>query len=285
MKEFKELILTLFKGSEERFKNPFFRAFLTSWVIFNWKPIAYFVFEKISVKEKITEITTNYSGVSNILLYPLISALFYYLAFPFITLFFDFLRKYPIKTKKENNKERQKDDLKNENEITLEKAKNEENERIFKERNEHNNLINELNQKIEKEQDEHRNTKEKYNQEIELLKNENKKLEEIRAANFTESIERKKALEAHIQQLNEAILNYEDTLQLKQTEYQNIEIEKKKLETEISTMKTNARLTDLLLDGKDEEFKQLEEKNRNLEYDLQEAIKANIDKSNRETNK
>ncbi len=280
MKEFKELILTLFKGSEERFKNPFFRAFITSWVIFNWKPISYFVFEKVSAKEKITEITNNYTDINHILLYPLTSALFYYLAFPFITIFFDYLRKYPVTKKKETITERKKEDLKHENKITLQKAENEENEKIFKERHEHNNLINELNQKIEKTQDDHRNTKEKYNQEIELLKNENKKLEEIRAINFKESIERKNSLEAHIQQLNDEINNSEKTLKDAQSEYHKIEIEKKKLETEISTMKTNEKLTDLLLDGKDEELKKLEEKNRNLEYDLQEAIKANNDKPN-----
>ena len=55
----KEFLQTIFKTSEERIKNPIIGSFFTSWLIFNWKPILFFIFTNKTVEEKIIYIENN----------------------------------------------------------------------------------------------------------------------------------------------------------------------------------------------------------------------------------
>ena len=144
----KEFILTLFKGSEERFKNPFFRAFITSWILFNWKPILYIVFEKVTAEEKINKISSDYSDACHVILYPLASSLFYYLAFPYITVWFDKRRKKALSDKKIIITDRKKDDINHQIEIAVKEIEFEEEKTKFRERHTHNNIVEDLQKKI-----------------------------------------------------------------------------------------------------------------------------------------
>jgi hypothetical protein len=49
----KEFLQSIFKSTQERIKNPFVGAFMTSWVLFNWKPILFLVFSVTSIEYKI----------------------------------------------------------------------------------------------------------------------------------------------------------------------------------------------------------------------------------------
>ncbi len=52
----KEFLQSIFKTTEERVKNPFIGAFMASWVVFNWKPLAFFIFAGKKIEEKINYI-------------------------------------------------------------------------------------------------------------------------------------------------------------------------------------------------------------------------------------
>jgi DNA-binding CsgD family transcriptional regulator len=200
MKEFKELILTLFKGSEERFKNPFFRAFFTSWVIFNWKAIAFFIFSKLPISNKIELIDSKYSPWYLLWLFPLLSALFYYLFFPTITVWFDKLRVKAIKEKKEIITERKKDDIDNQITISIKEISLEQEKTKFREQHTHNIIVEDLQNKIRS-----------YEEQIDAITQRNE--------NQTQRLENE-ILEAEKinKKMNEEFINLKNKLKLKESE-------------------------------------------------------------------
>lgn len=68
----------------QKMKNPFTSTFIFSWIVFNWKPIAFFVFSKVDVLSKISLINSNYSDFSHVLLYPFITAFVIFVSIPYI---------------------------------------------------------------------------------------------------------------------------------------------------------------------------------------------------------
>lgn len=77
-------LISLIEAYKERIRNPLISSFLLSWMIFNWKIVSVYFFSDIPMVEKIQLIELKYSNLLNILVFPLLSAIFYILILPFI---------------------------------------------------------------------------------------------------------------------------------------------------------------------------------------------------------
>jgi len=78
----------IFKTANDRLKSPFLSSFIFSWIAFNWKAIFVAIAGDENVYTRIDCIESDYIDCYSAFLYPLLVALFYTLAFPFITVFF-----------------------------------------------------------------------------------------------------------------------------------------------------------------------------------------------------
>lgn len=159
----KELLQSIFKTAEERIKNPFIGAFFSSWIIFNWKPVFLMIFSSKNIEEKITFIDENFTSTSNLLIFPLITAVFYVLILPYLSLLFDILLKYSLLKRNDILVNKQKQNIENQKRLAIEEIKLEEAKTDFRERNTHNKLVeelqkrnNELNNEIQREKEQNR---------------------------------------------------------------------------------------------------------------------------------
>jgi hypothetical protein len=91
MKKITELLEILFSTAKQRIKSPFFGSFIFSWLIFNWKPIFYFLFSDEKISMKIEKIENSFEFIQNSLLYPLFLSFIYVLVFPYINQFIHWL--------------------------------------------------------------------------------------------------------------------------------------------------------------------------------------------------
>lgn len=60
---------------EQKFRSPLTVNFAFSWLAFNWKPLAFFVFSNVDIVCKITYITEQYSNAMQVFFYPLAVAI------------------------------------------------------------------------------------------------------------------------------------------------------------------------------------------------------------------
>lgn len=144
----KEFLQSLFKSTEERIKNPFIGAFITSWVIFNWKSILYIIFADNKIEDRIEFIMKHYSNVWNCLWLPLFSAVFYIVVLPYVSFIFEFFVKFSHKWRNKVSLDARAEALELQvgiarNEITLEEKKTE-----FRERNSHNQMVENLQNQV-----------------------------------------------------------------------------------------------------------------------------------------
>lgn len=110
----KSLIDYFTSNTRERMNNKFIYSFVVSWLIFNFKGIAYFIFANVKIDEKLKTITDEYICDGWSWVAPLLFALFYVLALPYIQNGIDML------TAKSN---KIRVDLSNEKEIGILKQK------------------------------------------------------------------------------------------------------------------------------------------------------------------
>lgn len=144
----KEIIQSIFKSTEERIKNPFVGAFITSWLLFNWKPILFLFLSLKNIEDKIIYIETSFSKLSFVLWYPLLSCTSYILILPYLNLIFDELLKFSSSKRNVININRQKQIIENQKQLAIEEIKLEEAKSEFRERNTHNKLVEDLQKKI-----------------------------------------------------------------------------------------------------------------------------------------
>lgn len=168
----KEFLQSIFKTTEERMKNPFIGAFMTSWILFNWKPILFTFSSSKIMEEKIKYIEDNFTGVSHILYYPLIAAVFYVLILPYISLLFDILLKYSLLKRNEIVVSKQKQNIENQKQLAIEEIKLEEAKTDFRERNTHNKLVEDLQKRNKDLESEIMNEKELNREMVDELKSE-----------------------------------------------------------------------------------------------------------------
>lgn len=55
----KELLQSILSSVNERIKNPFVSAFITSWIIFNWQPIFLMILSIKNIEEKLKQFPQN----------------------------------------------------------------------------------------------------------------------------------------------------------------------------------------------------------------------------------
>lgn len=109
----------------DRIKNPFTGAFITSWIVFNWKPLVFFIFSSDKIATKIHFIETTYSNIWHLLFYPLASTFIFLFLVPYINL----INEWFVKKSKIDREKRLHDDqillIKRETEIEEKKAEKE----------------------------------------------------------------------------------------------------------------------------------------------------------------
>jgi hypothetical protein len=98
----KDIIMSIFKTSEERLKNPFIGTFILSFIALNWKPISVFLLSNQKIEERVIYVTDNYSNIFNILLYPLLISIFYLVVIPYIMWLFENLTFKSFKERNQN---------------------------------------------------------------------------------------------------------------------------------------------------------------------------------------
>jgi flagellar biosynthesis GTPase FlhF len=140
----KELLQSIFSSANERIKNPFISAFITSWIIFNWQPIFLMIFSSKNIEEKIKLISTDYNNIEHLLFYPLISTIFYVLILPYINLLFEIILEFSKSKRNNIQMNSQRLIISNKQILAIEEIKFEEAKTEYRERNSHNKMIEDL---------------------------------------------------------------------------------------------------------------------------------------------
>jgi hypothetical protein len=209
----KELFKSFLKTTEERIKNPFIGSFITSWILFNWKPILYLIFSSKDIEQKILYIETTFTIIWCLLIFPLLSAIFYVLILPYLNLLFDWLLRYSSLKKNISLIDKQKQIIQNQKELAIEEIKLEEAKTEFRERKTHNKLLEDLQLKntINEELLElEKNTNQKI---IEELKRELKKREDMTLAELKNSEKRYNQSRMEMNTLNDKLFEKDNELQ------------------------------------------------------------------------
>lgn len=210
----KEFLQSIFKTTEERIKNPFIGAFMTSWVLFNWKPILFVIFSSKNIEEKIKFIDENFVVINHLLWYPLIAAIFYVLILPYISLLFDILLKYSLLKRNDIVISKQKQNIENQKQLAIEEIKLEEAKTDFRERNSHNKLVEDL-QKINKDlESEIQNEKELNRRMVEELKSELNDRERMINDELRQFEKRYSDSRKEISELNSKLFKKDEEIQL-----------------------------------------------------------------------
>ena len=154
---------------KQRLKNPLISAFIVSWVIVNWKPLAVLIYYKKGILEKISTVTM-YSEDWSLWLYPLICSIFYTVFLPMIMVGIDKATNWAIILRKVKRSDIIQAELKNElnllelkNKIERSKADNQNLEEL-------NNKISTLESDLKQETELRKQKIEEYNKIKEDLK-------------------------------------------------------------------------------------------------------------------
>lgn len=174
---FSDLVKDIIDTSRERIKNPFTGAFIIAFLIYNRKPILYFLLSYDTVENRIDVLTEDYSLDYTSFGIPLLIAVGYLILIPIINLGISWLLTKPKKKAVEISYEEKNDKAGKERELQNKIAGNEEienlNKRIENLTKENSNLQNTINNLEER-----NNTQtNKLNSMIEELNNEIQKSE------------------------------------------------------------------------------------------------------------
>jgi hypothetical protein len=120
MKKITELLETLFATANQRIKSPFFGSFIFSWLIFNWKPIFYFLFSDDKIKDRIILIETQYEDLGNLTYKPLVLSLIYVVIFPYVNQFIHWLTTKAEYSKRIEHHKLKKEQIENSQELAEE---------------------------------------------------------------------------------------------------------------------------------------------------------------------
>lgn len=209
----KEFLQNIFKSTEERIKNPFIGAFITSWILFNWKPILFTFFSSKIIEEKINFIDENFVATNHILWYPLFAAIFYVLILPYISLLFDILLKYSLLKRNDIVVSKQKQNIENQKHLAIEEIKLEEAKTDFRERNTHNKLVEELQKRNKDLEIEVQNEKELNRSMVDELKSELTNRERMTHEELRNFEKRYSGTRKEINELNNKLFEKDQELQ------------------------------------------------------------------------
>lgn len=180
----KELIHSIFSTSKERIANPIIGTFLLSWIAFNWKPIIYILTSGQKIESKINYIDSNFSSITNLLFYPLLTVFVYILVVPYVNLLFEYLLEFSRIKRNFISISKQKQIIENKKELAIEEIKLEEAQTEFKERKNQNRLIEDLHKSIQAKEEQLLIERERFNDLNKKIKEEssylNKRFQEDR---------------------------------------------------------------------------------------------------------
>ena len=146
--QMKEIFQSIFSNTQERIKNPFIGAFMTSWFAINWRPISVFLFSTKSIEQKITYIELHHIDWHFTFLYPLATSVGYVLILPHINLLFETLLGYAGSQRNKILMKKQEQARQNKLQIALGDIKLEEAKTEYRERNSHNQLVEDLQKRL-----------------------------------------------------------------------------------------------------------------------------------------
>ncbi len=209
----KEFLQSIFKATEERIKNPFIGAFMTSWFFFNWKPIVFLIFSSKTIEDKITYIDSSFSDICFVLWFPFCSAIFYVLILPYLNLLIEELLKYSSIQRNLILINKQKQTIENQKQLAIEEIKLEEAKTDFRERDTHNKLVDDLQKNIKdleiKSEEEKKRNSELLNQ----LKSELVNRDKIASTEIKSFEKRYSESRSHMMELNESLFQKERQIQ------------------------------------------------------------------------
>lgn len=209
----KEFLQSIFKSTEERIKNPFVAAFMTSWVLFNWKPILFLVFSAKNIEDKIKYIETSFSDICFVLWYPIASGIFYVLILPYLNLLFDELLKFSLLKRNIILINKQKLTIENQKQLAIEEIKLEEAKSDYRERNTHNKLVEDLLKKIKELELNSENEKNSSSELLEQLKSELANRDKITSNELRNFEKRYSESRKEIMMLNDKIFEKDKQIQ------------------------------------------------------------------------
>ncbi|MGN7707262.1 hypothetical protein [Chryseobacterium sp. 22543] len=160
----------------DRFKNPYIIAFCISWIAFNWKPIAFFIFSKGNVEYKILTIKQEYSDIWHYFFYPLGSAIIFLFFIPYLNLFNEWFLQFSIKKRASYIKNQVVDKLEREKDIAIAEDKKQKAITIAREGEIHNEYVDKLNENISNLNETLANERLKHLDEVKSLQIENQTL-------------------------------------------------------------------------------------------------------------
>lgn len=148
----KDIFLSVFKTSEERLKNPFIGTFILSFIALNWKSFSILLFSDKKIEDRINYITSNYSCVENLLIYPLLISILYIVLLPYLMWLFESITFKSYKERNQNLYKNKLIDLNGKKSIAQSEIELENLKADYKEKSDLNNQINFLKNQI-KDQD------------------------------------------------------------------------------------------------------------------------------------
>ena len=209
----KDLLQSIFKATEDRIKNPFIGAFFSSWIIFNWKPVFLMIFSSKNIEGKIKFIDENFTSTNNLLIFPLITAVFYVLILPYLSLLFDILLKYSLLKRNDIIINKQKQNIENQKQLAIEEIKLEEAKTEFRERNIHNKLVEDLQKRNNELDNEIQREKERNRSIIDELKSEFNNRERMTSDELRNFEKRYSEQRREISELNSKLYEKDEELQ------------------------------------------------------------------------
>jgi hypothetical protein len=211
MKKITELLETLFSTANQRIKSPFFGSFIFSWLIFNWKPIFYFLFSDDKIKDRISLIENQYENLGNLTYKPLILGLMYVIAFPYVNQFIHWLTTKAESSKREEHHRLKIEQIRN-SQILAEEEKNLEDIRSG------NRDISQLNEKINLLIKDNERLKETIQNKDEAISDFGEQLDKVTNEKQNYAIELSKLNQELIKQSYDSETNFE-FLSFKKSEY------------------------------------------------------------------
>ncbi|MGI9652216.1 hypothetical protein [Chryseobacterium sp. RLHN22] len=133
----------------DRFKNPYISTFLISWLLFNWRPISFFIFSKGTVEYKILLISQEYSNALNYFVYPFLTTILYLFALPYLNQANEFFLQKSVKHRANFEKKKVLLKITNDKEIAIADDEKQKAIAVAKESTNHNKFVEEMQNSIE----------------------------------------------------------------------------------------------------------------------------------------
>lgn len=231
----------MLKPFNERMKNPFIASFIISWIIVNWKAIFYMIYSDESVKERF-ENSQGYTHWYTLILIPILSAVFFTFAMPYINLFIGWVNLNATRKKRRSIKENRKEEMQDEKEIQIENLKIEEAKTEYLERKrkndeitnltskniELNEEINRLNSEVNKREDKISTLSKEKNENYRVNRNIEKQLQTEKKKLATEQLQ-------EVQELNTILLST-------QTELNEMKSENNVLKSNLNNIRSSTHI-------------------------------------------